>query len=43
MPEGNDDRAMELLMPQLEGTVNAIFAIAPLDEVLRGPSPEHEG
>jgi hypothetical protein len=32
MPKGNDDCAMELLMPQLEGVVDTIFAITPLDE-----------
>lgn len=43
MSEGNDDHATELLMPQLEGAIDAIFAIILLDEVLQGPSSECEG
>ena len=30
-------------MPQLEETADTILRIAPLDAVLHGPSPDHEG
>jgi hypothetical protein len=43
MAKNNDDTTTALLMPQLEGVVDAILAVAPLDAVLRGPSSDREG
>jgi hypothetical protein len=43
MAEDNEDMATTLLMPQLEGAIDAIPSIAPLDAVLRGPSPDRKG
>jgi hypothetical protein len=34
---------MALLMPRLEEAIDVVLAIAPLEAVLCGPSPDHEG
>jgi hypothetical protein len=40
---GTRDSDMVLLMPCLEEVADAILAIAPLEAVLCGPSPDREG
>ena len=41
--KNTNDTNMVLLMPHLEKVIDAGLAIAPLDAVLYGPSPDHEG
>jgi hypothetical protein len=43
LPRNTDDTDMALLMPHLEEAANAILVIAPLDAVLRSPSPNCKG
>ena len=40
-PTGVDPNDLAFLMPHLEDAADAILAIAPLDDILRGPSPDH--
>ena len=43
LPWGTRDSDMALLMPRLEGAIDAILAIGPLEAILHGPSLDHEG
>jgi hypothetical protein len=43
LPWGTRDSDMVLLMPRLKGAIDAVLAVAPLEAVLRGPSPDREG
>jgi hypothetical protein len=43
LPRNTDDIDMALLMPQLEEAADAVLRISPLDVILHGPSPDHEG
>lgn len=40
LPRGTRDSNMVLLMPCLEGAIDAVLAIAPLEVVLHSPSPD---
>jgi hypothetical protein len=41
-PENTRDSDVAFLMPRLEEAVDAVLAIAPLAEILHGPSSDHE-
>jgi hypothetical protein len=42
-PMGVSRTDMAFLMPCLEEGADAVLALAPLDDILRGPSQEREG
>ena len=43
LPRNTNDTNMALLMPQLEEATDVVLRIAPLEVVLRSPSPDREG
>jgi hypothetical protein len=42
-PVSADPNDMAFLMPRLEEAAHTVLAIVPLEAILRGPSPDHEG
>ena len=38
---GVNPNDLTFLMPHLEDVADAVLAIAPLEDILRGPSPDH--